>query len=730
MQSAHLSRKWIIALLIISSIGIWISSLPVMGQGGNRFATNTPEGLPPFPTNTPDRSSEIATRVPDAMMMTNTPDLFSDIVEPTRDPAAPLATNTRAFSSEIVTLTPTLPITEEPTEEADFSSEVVTSIPATLPPNLSGVLATNTPAGAPAFATNTPPQAQVLLPVASFDNYALRLWLEGDFLEVLYNQILQVDTARPETSRVVVLLQYEMERRFPGAPRDIAQRQRLIDAMLDAPRGSVDMRPLVRPYIEVALNANRGEAAFIFNNFEVQLINANLDGANPVDAVVHIRYPAGETDPEQILYEDFVFAIRDVDGSMTIAPADPDIPAAPYASIETISLNRLGDVNRDGLDEMVLVQNDRRLNQRLLIKAYRGEQAVELSLPDTPIRFGAIIQWPTDSVDPNPVLTTALYQEESGSNWGCISEQLTSWTYSSNFYRRVDTTGPFTPQDTLACRLHQAEPLFMLPPANAIALVDSALAQYGEDAPAASRAIMTLAMLNVLNGDLEQATQLAQNVPISGPEAEWAASQSQVFQIALSDPDNTAITVCELLILANRDAACDMNSILERLFMDLQLTTSIDLLQQFETLNLPVRESTIISEVGRADRIAVRFALEGSGWWAFAPIGEDNTYVAERFTSPTVADPAPVTNQSLGAPPAAYDEILGDDDLAAAVNVIETLARENPQRTLSPEAQFIQAWGNDLLGNRQAARRFYFELWVSAPESVWGQAAARHLELR
>jgi len=727
MQPTHLSRKWIIGLFIIGSlIGVWLSSLPVMGQGGtNRFATNTPEGLPPFPTNTPNRPFELATRVPNNMLMTNTPNFFDDIVEPTRDRSAPLPTNTQPFSLEVITLTPTATVQAEPTQPPDFSSEVVTSVPT----NPSAAEATRTPVDVPAFVTSSP-QASALSPAAPFDNYALRLWLEGDFLEVLYNQILQVDSTRPETSRVVLLLQYELEKRFPGAPRDLAQRQRLIQAMLAAPRGSVDMRPLVRPYIEAALNANAGEQAFLFNNFEVQLINANLDGVNPVDAVVHIRYPAGETDPAQIVYEEFVFGIRAADGSISIAAADPDIPAAPYARIDSIALNRLGDVNRDGLDEMVLVQNDDRFNQRLLIKGYRGGEAAELTLPETPIRFGAIVEWATDSVDPNPVLTTAAFQEESGSNWGCISEQFSTWSYSSNFYRRVGTPGTFAPQNTLACTLHQAEPLFMLPPAQAISLIESALAQYGEDDPAAPRAIMTLAMLNVLNGSLEQATTLAQNVPITGPEAEWAASQSQVFQIALSDPNNTAITVCEFLILANRDAACDMNSVLARLFMDLQLTTTIDLLNQFATLNLPVRESTIISEVGRADRLAVRFALEGSGWWAFAPIGENNTYVAERISAPVDADPAPVANRTLSAPPVAYDEILGDDDVAAAVNVIETLASENPGQALSPEAQFIQAWGNDLLGNRQVARRLYYDLWQFAPESVWGQAAARHLELR
>lgn len=731
MKLGGFRRFYLIGFMIISLLLVLSFSLPVLGQGKSDFATNTPEGNVPFPSNTPDQSSEIATAVPNAIRATNTPaDLFPEIVEPTAtsDEPQPLATNTRPFSSEVVTLSPTPPPSGLTTNTPDFSGEVVTVVPQSEGAEPL-VIATNTPSAPTAlpqsFATATPfISGGVMLPEASFDNYALRLWLEGDMLEVLYNAILLVDENDPETSRAVSLMQFELERRFPGAPRDIAQRERLIKAALNAPRGTVDMRPLVRPYIQAALNNQPSATEIEINGFSVEVINADVDGVNPVDALITIQYLADDV----VLYQDFVFATRDTDNLYTIVPAEADILAAPFGEIESIRLNRVGDVNRDGLDEMVIRVNDGSLNSQLLIQGYRSGVIVDLTLPNSPIRLAKIDNWATDTTDPEPVLSAVEYRIETESNWGCISEQVVTWEYSNNYYRSTGSSD-FVPQDTMACRLHGEEPLFLLPTKEAITKIEENLAFYGVEDPAAPRAVMTLAMLYVLQGEVNRASQLAETVPIREPDAEWAANQSTVMLSALANPGNTAINICDQLLEANADGACDMDGVLERLFIDLEFKTNVPILESLEVINLPIAETMIISELGKADRTAVRFDLAGSSWWAFAPVGENDTYTFERIESPTEEE-TELVSPELTAPQSVYDTLLIEGDIAAAINILDGMMQENPSRIPTTEVLFIEALGNDLLGNRQIARRAWFDVWIGDPDSVWGQLAARHLELR
>ena len=84
-------------------------------------------------------------------------------------------------------------------------------------------------------------------PDAPFERYALRLWTEAELVDVLLTQIRQLKPGDADRQLAVQLLQNELERRFPGAPRRADLRQQLVTLMLAAPRGSVDMRPAVRP---------------------------------------------------------------------------------------------------------------------------------------------------------------------------------------------------------------------------------------------------------------------------------------------------------------------------------------------------------------------------------------------------------------------------------------------------------------------------------------------------
>ena len=90
--------------------------------------------------------------------------------------------------------------------------------------------ATNTPPAVlptlPGFATNTPqPSLESLLPETTFDRYALRLWDESALTQILLDQVQQLGPGDDDRKMAIRLIQYELQKRFPGAPRDPAIRQ-------------------------------------------------------------------------------------------------------------------------------------------------------------------------------------------------------------------------------------------------------------------------------------------------------------------------------------------------------------------------------------------------------------------------------------------------------------------------------------------------------------------------
>src|SRR5690606_19048821 len=128
---------------------------------------------------------------------------------------------------------------------------------------------------------------------------------------LLYEQITALEAGDPEAVRAAQLTNYELARRFPGAPRDFGARQQLVDAMLAAPRGSVDMREIIRPYLLGAINVSGAvEGVHEIAGFGVEIIPANLDGRGGRDALAHIVYPA-HVDSESAVYEDFLPLIAD-----------------------------------------------------------------------------------------------------------------------------------------------------------------------------------------------------------------------------------------------------------------------------------------------------------------------------------------------------------------------------------------------------------------------------------
>ena len=175
------------------------------------------------------------------------------------------------------------------------------------------------------FATNTPRPADPLetTPDALLGQYALRLWTEQDLITMLNSQIARLAQGDTTQQVAIQLTLYELEYHFPGAPHSDFNREMLIENMLALPRGVVDMRALVRPMIVSALNQQETTASFVVNGFAVNVTPLNLDGVEPLDAVLQISYPSN-------LYNDFIPVISDENGNYTLPTMNVDVPAAPY----------------------------------------------------------------------------------------------------------------------------------------------------------------------------------------------------------------------------------------------------------------------------------------------------------------------------------------------------------------------------------------------------------------
>ncbi len=580
---------------------------------------------------------------------------------------------------------------------------------------------------------STPVPAVINTPDAPIEFYALRQWLEQDVIDVLLTQIAVLSTNDTDENRLAVrLLAHELVARTPGAPTSLVQRERLLQALVTAPRGSVDMRWLLHPYLAQALNDVKPETTFELSGFRVDITPARLNPDGVPDAVLHILYPEDATDPADVLYEEYLLATRTEDGSFNMLPLQYELPPAPFGDIISVSLQRLNDVNRDGLDEMVVLVNDSQPNDRLFIIGNRNEQAVDLALPGSEIRVGSIVSWDVTTDSPDiPVLSLLNFRVESAApDWVCLSEIPVEWRYENNYYRdRVSVLAQYTPQDTLGCTLHTAEPLFAKTPREITTLIETSLVNYSLQAVGADRALMTLAMLYVIEGRLTEAQGASQAAALDAEPDSWVVAQSEALLTALGVSSNTALDICEALVLASPEPACDIDALLGRYLGLSTFTTETDLIEQLEAAGFPVAESVTIAEVGKANRTAVSFNFTGSGWWGFAA-QRDGTYVVEKANPPTGFDAAILPQGLLQIPDGALEALIVNNDPQTALAIIESLEQNNPGLPLAASAFYVKALSYDLAAQRPEARQAYFDLWTRTPRNVWGQLAAQHLERR
>lgn len=672
-------RQTKIGALLGLSVLVWlmvtfVGGVPGAAQDDSGFATNTPDGASGGP-----------------LFATNTPVL---------DPVLPAATTTPA-----------------PAGTALFATNT--------PENASPMLdfATNTPVGG---ATAVPTATRVGPQAAAF-NYSLNIWLERDLVDLVVQQIQGVTADDEDAQLALQLSLYELERRFPGAPRDRELRRQIVNAMIAAPTGIIDMRSMVRPFIEDALNETPDAMEFAVEGFQVVLTSANLDNRGEMDALVNIVY---QQDGE-LLYDDYVLALRE-GSTYRFLPDSHGLFAAPFGDIRSIAVDRISDVNRDALDEVVLRVDDGRLNQRLYILGVRNDEVLDLVPSGQEIRLSEIISWPTgDPDEDDPVLRVIVQRAESQPpDWPCVSQQAFDWTYELNFYRVSSALNArFERVDSLGCTLLEAEPIFERPPEEAISLVENALLDYTFEAEGTQRALLTLAMLYVLQGRVSDAQATAQAVLPAGEVDSWAHQQASAMLEALGVSGNTALDICAALAAASQAPACDIDAVLGRYLESVPLSTDADLVMQLEEAGLPVTLSVQVSELGRAERTVVNFELAGISWWAFRA-ERDGTYAGEPTAPPPGYETVPLAEQPVEVPQAAFDALFVNDDPAEALTVIETLLSTVEDRSLSPAGLYLQALSYDLLADREDARLTYYAVWSRYPTTIWGEIASRHLELR
>jgi hypothetical protein len=576
----------------------------------------------------------------------------------------------------------------------------------------------------PPLATNTPrpPQAVISTPAVPLERYALRIWREQDLVDALLTSVRRLAPGAVDIQKSIRLIQYELQQRFPGAPIDSQTRENLLMAMLAAPAGSVDMRFVARPYIESLVNTPRID----YKGFQIEIQPANVDGTDPIDAVLHVRYPDANA---PVLYEDYLLARIDNLGRYHLLESSPALPAAPIDDIRQIKLMGIGDFNQDGNDELALAVLTGDINQRMLIYSWRSGGLVNIVQPGEELAFGSVVEWPANA----DYLKVKVFRTESPA-WQCLGEQPVTWTWNLNFFRPAPDPSGFSLQGSPNCIFYGLEPIFELPVLNAINTLQEVISLAPPPSNSAEtysleRAKMMIAMLHVLNGQADLAMNQAREIAATAQPGSWLSQQSAALIAELEKPDFTGLRVCAALVAASKYGACDITQVLTRLFTEQPLHRDEPIEAQLGRLGIAVQDTFTISQVGRVNRQGVHFNLAGDHWWAFAPLNPD-FYTAERVAPlPGYENTTPPTPLVV-APQTLYNALLVENNPTLALTLIDNLIRNNPDVTISPEVRFIEALSYDLLNNRARARQAYFDLWGQSTLTIWGQLAAAHLEQR
>jgi hypothetical protein len=583
----------------------------------------------------------------------------------------------------------------------------------------------------PVFATNTPrpPDVLAIEPEGRIDQYALRLWTEQAMIDLLLSQLERLRSGEAEQAAAIRYTLFELELRFPGAPRDPGQRERVLQAMLSAPRGSVDLRDVARPHLVRLFN----QALPIFpaplepvtiDGFRFVPSAANFNTDDVQDLLVEVIYvgPGTEANP---YYADVIPLVAG-DNAYQLLPLEADFPALPYNGTRSLSLLTIDDINTDGLDEFVVLQNNGTVNWPVRVFGWRNDTFIELVTPGERILTGS----PTAVTITNGEIRVQQRRVESA-RWNCQSRIPVSWVYRSNLYRQdIAYNATYTDLDTVGCRLSNAEPaVFARPTAGAIPFIAGVLATVDPAAQGYINGAMVQAMLYVLDGQRERALEYLDEITPLAMDSVWLQEQIATMRQALAD-DLGALAVCAALLEASPDGACDIDAVLERILIDNPISRTNDVRAQLAVLGLPVREVVSVTQVGQAPREYVLFDFEGVSWWAFALTTPD-FYVPELTTPPPGYTPPPrFVTAPLPVPPLAYAALVVNGDPLTALTILDNERQDAPNRELALETQFFIALSLDIQGDRERAKAAYYQLWNEALGTTWGQLAGYHLEPR
>ena len=601
------------------------------------------------------------------------------------------------------------------------------------------VLATSMPAPTQAqqvFVTNTPRPPDVMTnnPAGRVDQYALRLWTEQDMIDLLLSQLDRL--ARGETAQADAIryTMFELDLRFPGAPRDRAQRERVLRTILQAPRGSVDLRTIARPYLVDVFN----QAIPVFpapidpitvEGFRFTPSPANFNPDELEDVLLQVAYVGINGQYVDDPYYMDVIPLIAGEGAYQLVTLPRDMPAFPYNETRSLSVLTIDDINTDSLDEFVLLEDTGGANWQVRVYGWRNDAFVELVEPGQQILTGS----PTNVTITNGEIRVQPRQVES-ERWNCQSSIPVSWVYRSNLYREeIAYNAAYTNLDTLGCTLAETDPaIFLRPPAGAIPYVSGVLATGDVSAQGYRRGAMALALLYVLDGQTERALEYLDEIEPLAADSVWLRGQIDALRAALPATEGTVepLAVCAALLAENPDGACDIDRIIERQLIDNPIARSGDLRGQLELMGLPVREVINITQVGQAPRDYVLFDFNGVSWWAFAPTAPD-FYVPELtsapagYTAPLLQDTTP-----LSVPVLALNALIEERDPLTALTILDNEQQNAPTRPLATEARFFQALSLEIQGEREQAKTAYYQLWEEASDTPWGPLAGYHLEPR
>ncbi|MCS7072377.1 MAG: hypothetical protein NZM00_12800, partial [Anaerolinea sp.] len=365
---------------------------------------------------------------------------------------------------------------------------------------------------------------------------------------------------------------YEWQRRFPGAPRSTAARAELLQALLNAPRGAVDVRPVMRGVIEDVLNAVRPQfdatARFESQGLAFELSALNIDNTAALDAVVRVS-ASSAADPSLMQFEVIAIALGDLDGSWRVPPAVPDYPAAPIDDIAAVRLEYAGDITGDALAELVVSFDRSALNRELQVLGWRGDRIVSLLAPGIAAQFGDLMPI---SGEGEPLV---VYEYQIGSRrWDCILARRVELRYAQNYFRPLFDAAGYLPQPTLACTLATLDPLYEQPLSRAIASVEALLDNAARDEAGFVRGRMALAMLYALAGQTAAAVtemnSIRSAVSATSPDSDWILTQADAFLTAAASnlPPLAWCGAMEVTRAATGDAICAVDEVLTRLWAE------------------------------------------------------------------------------------------------------------------------------------------------------------------